>query len=393
MKKRVLVTASTFPRWQGDSEPRFVLDLCKELVKEFDVTVLAPMTPGAQTEEVLEGIKVKRFHYFLYYNWETLCYPGAIVPRIKEKKVRALLVPFLFISLFWNLWKSRREYDVYHAHWIIPQGIVQAFIKKPYLVTGHGGDVRALNWGIIKQLKKHCLAKARAITLVSDQLANSLFSVPEFAKESFIKKTQIIPMGCKIAEFGPDNRIENYFNQGEKPVVLFVGRLVEIKGVNYLIEAMMGLNATLVVVGTGPEEARLRTQAKRMGIDTHFLGGLEHSELRKVYASADLCCIPSITLKDGSQEGLGLVVLEAMASGLPIIASNSGGITSIVKNGVNGLLVKEKSSDELQEAIKKIIFNCIDKSKIIDEGFKTVKKYDYYEIGKKYIKLLNEISE
>lgn len=87
-KTSLLVTASTFPRWKEDTEPRFILDVCKELNKYFDVTVLVPASPGAKDREVLEGVKVIRYHYFPIHSWETLCYPGAIVPRIKEKKIQ-----------------------------------------------------------------------------------------------------------------------------------------------------------------------------------------------------------------------------------------------------------------------------------------------------------------
>ena len=158
-KKKLLVTASTFPRWENDTEPRFVLDLCTHMTDDFDVTVLAPAAVGAADKEVIEGVKVIRYHYFPIHKWETLCYPGAIVPRIKEKKVRVLLVPFLFIGLYFHLLKLMPEYDVVHAHWLIPQGIVQSFFKKPYIVTGHGGDVTSLNSGIIKKLKIRCRPK------------------------------------------------------------------------------------------------------------------------------------------------------------------------------------------------------------------------------------------
>ena len=84
-KSKLLVTASTFPRWLGDTEPRFILDLCKVLNNYFEVTVLAPSCPGAKDMEIVEGVNVIRYHYFPIHKWETLCYPGAIVPRIKEK--------------------------------------------------------------------------------------------------------------------------------------------------------------------------------------------------------------------------------------------------------------------------------------------------------------------
>ena len=61
-KKKLLITASTLPRWEGDTEPRFILDLASHMTDEFDVTILAPAAPGAKDEEVLEGVKIKRYH-------------------------------------------------------------------------------------------------------------------------------------------------------------------------------------------------------------------------------------------------------------------------------------------------------------------------------------------
>ena len=81
----------------------------------------------------MDGVKVIRYHYFPIHKWETLCYPGAIVPRIKEKKVRILLyfVPN-FISLYFKLWRILPEYDIVHAHWLIPQGELYSLsLKSP----------------------------------------------------------------------------------------------------------------------------------------------------------------------------------------------------------------------------------------------------------------------
>uniref|UniRef100_UPI002729AFC0 glycosyltransferase family 4 protein n=1 Tax=uncultured Dubosiella sp. TaxID=1937011 RepID=UPI002729AFC0 len=259
-KKRLFVTGSTFPRWKGDTEPRFVLDLCKALTPYYDVTALMPMAPGAKEEEVLEGVKVKRFHYFPIHKWETLCYPGAIVPRIKQKKIRALLVPFLMLSLYHNLNKYKKDYDFVHAHWFIPQGIVQSFVKKPFIVTGHGGDVTSLNSGLFKKLKKRVLKKAKGITFVSQQLEDYLYDFFPEDRENFKKKTEVISMGVNCSEFSPSYRTENYFNQGNKKIILFVGRLAEKKGVTYLIDAMKEVDAKLIIAGSGPLEEELKIQ-------------------------------------------------------------------------------------------------------------------------------------
>lgn len=388
MKKRLLITGSTFPRYAGDTEPRFVLDLAKNMKEYAEVTVLVPAAPGAADREELEGVQVVRYHYFPIHSLETLCYPGAIVPRIREKKVRGLLVPWLFVSLYVHLFKMRREYDIVQANWLIPQGIVQSFIKKPYVVTGHGGDVTSLNKGILKVLKKRCLKNAVGVTAVSQPLMDVLNGIYENPKQA------VISMGCDTAMFGQEHRVENYFGQGDKKVVLFVGRLAEKKGVSYAIEAMRQVNnAMLVIAGDGPLKSKLQRQAERVqkesGSTILFLGAKTHEELKGIYASADLFVMPSITAKDGDKEGFGLVILEAFASGLPIVASRSGGITDIVKDGVNGYLAEEKDVSGLADRINIVLQDKNIYNKMQTEAKKTAQRYDYCEIAKRYAVFLN----
>lgn len=384
-KKKLLVTASTFPRWEGDTEPRFVYDLSRAMLDEFDITVLVPAAPGALDREEMGGLHVERYHYFPVHKWETLCYPGAIVPRIKEKKARALLVPFLFLSLWWNLFKRRKRFDVVHAHWLIPQGIVQSFFKTPYLVTGHGGDVTSLNQGLLKALKRRCLQRAGAVTAVSPQLKQVLEEICPG------KAVSVMPMGCDTKEFSPSHRKENFFGQNGKPVVLFVGRLAEKKGVTYLIEAMKRVDAQLVIVGDGPLRAQLEEQAKPLGDKVQFLGAKTHDQLAEIYASADVFAAPSVQAKDGDVEGFGLVFLEAMASGLPVVASRSGGIPYLVHDGENGLLVEPGKAEELAGAIERVLKNVNLRMILIKGGKETVGIYDYRTIGFRYGSLLEQI--
>lgn len=383
-KKKLLVTASTFPRWEGDTEPRFVLDLCKYLAEWFDVTVLVPCAPGAKEEELLEGVKVIRYHYFPIHKWETLCYPGAIVPRIKEKKLRVLLVPFLFLALFFQLRKRLKYFDMVHAHWLIPQGIMQSFFKTPYIVTGHGGDVTSLNKGIFRQLKIRCLRKAEYVTVVSEHLKKKVQElVPDLQPD-------VLSMGVDASRFGRQHFVENYFGQQERRVVLFVGRLAEKKGVTYLISAMKKMDALLVIVGDGPLREELEKQAKEMKVDAAFLGAKTHEELRAIYASADIFVTPSVTAADGDQEGLGLVMLEAMASGLPVVANDSGGISQVIRNGVNGLLCQEKNVKQLSEAIASVLGDEKLYRRLCQNGMETVQRYDYRTIAEKYAQLMGK---
>ena len=389
-KKKLLVTASTFPRWEGDTEPRFVLDLASHMTDEYDVTVLAPAAPEAKDREELEGVQVIRYHYFPIHRWETLCYPGAIVPRIKEKKVRIFLVPFLFISLYYHLYKLLPEYDIVHAHWLIPQGIVQSFFKKPYIVTGHGGDVTSLNKGIFRKMKIRCLKRAERVTVVSGHLKEKVQELIPNLNPS------VVSMGVDTKKFGEQYFVSNYFGQGDKKVVLFVGRLAEKKGVPYLIEAMEEIDAVLAIVGDGPLKEELEQQGRKINElsgwnKVRFLGSKTHEELKAVYASADIFVCPSITAADGDQEGLGLVILEAMASGLPVIATNSGGIPQIIKNNINGLLCEEKNAVSLRKCIERVLYDEELRSRLTEEAYKVILQYSYENIGDWYKNILRNI--
>ncbi len=390
-KKKILITGSTFPRYRGDTEPRFLLDFAKAMSEYAEVTVLVPAAIGAADREVLEGVLVERYHYFPIHSLETLCYPGAIVPRIKQKKARVLLVPWLFASLYWNLFKRRKKYDIVHAHWIIPQGIIASFVRIPYLVTGHGGDVTSLNKGIFKYLKKRCITKAIGVTTVSEPLMQVCEQMGDNPNRT------VISMGCDTTQFGRQYRKEQYFHQKNNRVILFVGRLAEKKGVTYLIDAMQYIDdAVLVIVGKGPLQEKLLRQARHINKQRgreciRFLGAKTHQELQTIYASADIFVMPSVTARDGDKEGFGLVMLEAFASGLPVVASKSGGIVDLVQDGVNGYLVEEKNSEQLAERINIVLHDKNIYNKLVEAAGETVRQYDYHEIAHKYYAFIEEI--
>ena len=411
VKKKLLITASTFPRFRGDTEPRFILDLAKELQKYFDVTVLAPASPDAAPAEELEGITVERYRYFPLRRLETLCYPGAIVPRIREKKARILLVPFLFTGLYIALFRRRKQYDYVHAHWLIPQGIVQSIFQIPYIVTGHGGDVTSLNGGIFRLLKRHAVEKAAAVTVVSRAMKDELLSLfPEASRERISAKLFVQPMGCDTERFrnthscdaeplpgnsrqafkaSPGSTAAAHMTKPRK-TVLFVGRLAEKKGVKYLIEAMQWIDAELLIAGDGPLREALVQETARLKLTdkVRFLGAMSHEELPRVYASADIFAAPSVTARDQDKEGFGLVILEAMASGLPVVASRSGGITDLIQDGWNGLLAEEKDSRDLAVNINRLFTEPELYSKLVENMKDTVQKYSYTQVGKAYAEII-----
>lgn len=385
--RKILITASTFPRWEGDTEPRFILDYAKAMTKYYEVHVLVPMAPGAKKEEKMEGVYVHRYHYFPIHKWETLCYPGAIVPRIKEKKIRAFLVPFLLLSM----WRSTKKYskmvDLVHAHWIIPQGIVQAGIKgTPYIVTGHGGDVTGLNMWPMKMIKRRALRNACAITGVSNYICEKLRTI------YYEADPVMISMGVDISKFSPQKENDKYFTHDKKNVV-FVGRLAEKKGVTYLIEAMKDVDARLFIIGNGPLEVSLKSQVnvKNLQDRVFFLGSKSHDELPEILASADLFVAPSIVAKDGDQEGLPVSIMEAMASGVPVIAGISGGTKDIVLDGLNGFVVEVTDVDALALRINQILKDDSLRRKMSVEAIETSRKFSYEVIASKYSALFHRL--
>lgn len=257
-------------------------------------------------------------------------------------------------------------------------------LKKKYIITGHGGDVTSLNIPLIKNLKIHALKKAERITVVSHALEKYIVD--------FIGDRNIFvqPMGCDLSMFGAENRVENYFDQGDKKVVLFVGRLAEKKGVSYLIEAVKNIDVKLIIVGEGPLEKQLKRQAESQRNKISFLGGKTHEELKKIYASADIFVAPSITAKDGDKEGVPTTIMEAMASGLPVIASDSSGIPEVVSDGENGFLTEEKNVEDIAKKITLLIENADLYKRLKNGAINDSKDFDYNIIGEKYANIIRE---
>jgi len=182
--------------------------------------------------------------------------------------------------------------------------------------------------------------------------------------------------------------------------ILFVGRLIEWKGIPYLLEGMKmlvekrGPRFSLHIVGDGPERGKYEKSAEKLGIKpvVQFKGYLKGQELEKEYESADIFVLPSIVDSRGFTEGLGTVLLEAIESGLVVIGSRVGGIPDIVKHRETGLLVEPKDSEGLAEAILMLA----DDEGLRERLAKNAKNYierdfSWEEIGNKYERIYRDL--
>jgi glycosyltransferase involved in cell wall biosynthesis len=263
-KPRLLVLASTYPRWVGDHEPGFVHELCRRLVDRFDVVVLTPGAPLAKSSEEMDGVLVSRFRY-APKAMETLVSDGGMVANLRRHPWKWLLVPgFLLGMLFATIRQVRRgKFHAVHAHWLIPQGLVAALARvagnprPPLLVTVHGGDLYAFRSKPFRWVKKEVARRAAAITVVGTAMQDAVGKLAGGRVPVLVE-----PMGVAFSAFRPAPEVSR--SQAE---LLFVGRLVEKKGLRYLLDALPAIasavqDVRLTIVGFGPEEAELRERAR-----------------------------------------------------------------------------------------------------------------------------------
>lgn len=403
MKSKILVTTTTFPRWENDPEPRFVLDLSKELQKQFDVTVLAPAAPEAKLVEQLEGINVLRYRYAPLRSQEVLAYPGSIMARLHKHPLYWPLVPLLVAGLYRKIRAvlSKTPYACVHANWAIPQGFVQgAFFSgstdPPYVLATRGGDIYTAKHGFRRRLVRLALKRAAAVTSVSKALRDVI--IKEIGFEADLENLHVISSGVALDRFKPDLRDEQWPVQYglNRPLILFVGRLAEKKGLTYLLQAMatkpvQNTSASLIIVGDGPLRSDLEAEVRARHISdrVRFIGSLDHRFLPIVYASADLFCAPFITGKDSDEEGLPTVLTEAGASGLPSIVSDAGGVKEILVNAQTGFIVPQKDPNALGDALYQLITDDQQRRTFGNNALHAVQAFSWENIGKRYTKIIS----
>lgn len=395
--KSVLVLTSTFPRWKNDSTPSFVYDLCSRLSKKYTILVLAPHAYKSSAEEKLGNVKVHRFRYF-YPKYQNLAYGAGILPNLKRSFLAKIQVPFFLVSQLRSAESliRKNKISLLHAHWMIPQGLLGAYIKKKYgiplIVTVHGSDLFPLKNRAFLKIQKFVLETADEITVNSSIAKKELNS--RFPKLK--TKIAIIPMGVDTRIFSKNNRLKKKYRNAK--IILFVGRLNEQKGVEYLIKAMEKIkkefpDSRLLIIGEGDYRKHLEKIAYELGVSSNvqFLGPKPKNRLPDYYSIAYFLVLPSATTKIGT-ESFGLVLAEAMSCGTCVIGSSSGGIKGIIKDGKNGLIFQEKNYEELAEKIISLLKNDKLRSKLAKNGQEFARaNYGWGKISKRFLNIYGRV--
>ena len=385
-RPRLLVLASTFPAAPGDGTPGFVRDLAGVEATEFDTVVLVPRVPGAPRTELVDDGKggtwrIERFAYFPR-RFEDLA-DGAIIENLRAKPARLLQVPcfLLFEALALRRLVRTHRPDVLHVHWIVPQGVVALLVARgvPWLVTTLGGDVYALRDPLSLRLKRAVLNRAAAVTTMNVDMRQRLLALG-----APVDATLVLPMGADV-----DGVRATGAGVTRCPGrVLFVGRLVEKKGLAFLLEALRSVPGdwSLDVVGDGPLRPDL--EALAAGLPVRFLGQATKDDLARAYAGCDLVVAPSVPAASGDQDGLPVALLEAMSAGCPVVASRIAGIDEAVVDGETGLLVPPGDAPALAAALIRLLGDPELRDRLGAAASARADDYSVATLGRRYTELL-----
>lgn len=267
---------------------------------------------------------------------------GSLLGWIKE-------AIFKTVGLSMGLSHSLKKYDplFIHAHYgfggvlVLP---IQRALKIPLIVTFHGHDATSKDDSDTEYFTHRLYIKKRKIL---QERAALFLAVSNFIKDKMIAQgypeNKIIThyLGIDIEIFRPDPTIVR------EPVVLFVGRLVENKGGEYLIRAMEVVQQThpeteLIIIGDGDLRSELESMAEQSLIKYRFLGSQTQEMVRHWLNKSKVLCVPSITIESGKSEGFGLVFIEANAMGVPVVSFETGGIPEAVEHEKTGFLLPER---------------------------------------------------
>lgn len=353
----LLILTSTYPRWSHDTTPGFVADFARGVASSFNsVHVLAPHYPAAARHEATGNVSVTRYRYFWPASAQTIAYNGGAVSKIKKTPLYALQLICFMASLFFHTLfiTLTKRVTIINAHWLVPQGFVGVLVKfltgRKLVITIHGGDVLSLNGSMMRKIKRFTLRHADVVCVNSSVTKAACMAL-------YPRSYSLIPMGIDVERFAGASTsasLKKQYNLGDF-TILSVGRLSQEKGIVYLLQALRSLHAAgktfkAIIVGSGPLQTELQQYITTNDLSTSVImaGWVDNSELPAYYKIADIMVGPSL------YEAQGLVFLEALAAGLPVITTTAGGTKDFVKNKINGFLVEPRSPDEIVDKLTEL---------------------------------------
>lgn len=385
---KILVLTTSFPLVKDSRSGIFVKQLVENLPTALQVSVLTPDGTICCTAES-EKFSLIRFRY-APKKWQQLAHgAGGIVAALSQKKLSCLLIPvFLLSSLATSCWYAFKV-DVIHANWSINgviAGISGILARRPVVTTLRGSDVNLIHssW-LMRQLVKLCLCLSKKVVVVSTSLKRSV----EREFPAHRHKIQVIFNGIDDRFYVPN---KTPVDSVKTVRFLYVGNLVKGKGVNYILEAVKSLTMqdwNLDIVGDGSEKQNLVEYCKHNNIDSRvtFHGAVAPKKVPMFLQKADVFVFASLA------EGRPNVILEAMAMGLPVIASAIPAVQELITDGKQGLLFPPGNVGKLRKAMEHVATH-VDERRMMGKVAKEYileQKLSWPEAGRQYATVYNDV--
>jgi len=363
-KKKIFVLLDNMPSKENPHCWKHAIDQVLKLSKECDITIVSPvcltlsLRRFKKNRDLIKKLPQYRYEIESVICWRPRYIDFSFIPWKYRKhyfQILTMIVSLLFLLLF-----KRIKFDIIHAHFVYRPGYVAAILGKvfgkPVIITAHGSDIHQNLYKEGPLYRKRTIDALRwcsRIIAVSESLKKMIDEV------GFKKKTCVIPCSFSEKDFYPRDKTECRFKlllDPNKRIILFIGNLIRIKGVDILIEAFRIVrnkddNVRLIIIGEGLEKAVLERQVRDCSLDkvVNFLGRKDHNEIPLYINSADIIVLPS------RYEGRPVLILEALACGRPVVASRIGGIPETIVNDKLGILFEKENPIALADAIIKAL--------------------------------------
>jgi glycosyltransferase involved in cell wall biosynthesis len=330
---RVVHLGKFYPPYRGGMETMLQL-LCEGERQHIDSCALVANNQPVTVHESVSGVPVTRVASFGSFRSVQIC-PTFPLHVLRETA------------------------DIFVIHDPNPLAVLSYWLIRPKgrLVVWYHSDVihQRILFELYRPFLYHILRKAQRIVVSSPKLAEHARSLQKFQS-----KVTIIPFGIDLEPMKPTSQIreatEAVQSRYRTPIILFVGRLVRYKGVEFLLQALAEMKATALVVGLGPCLSDLKGRAVELGIEdrTFFLGEVSQFELIVLYYACDIFVLPSVS----QNEAFGFVQLEAMACGKPVVSTDlPSGVPWVNRHGETGFVVPPHDVPALRTALERLIHN------------------------------------
>jgi len=375
---RIGYVLSVFPKLSES----FILNEITELLShEVDIQIFSA---SFANEDILHD-KYRNFNFVnrsFYFNKNSLktlsllehglrylVHPPLIQNPMSKLRCVAVTSQFMEVAQKLNI-------NLFHAHFASESAVIAMYLsenlKIPFTFTAHAWDLysgtNTALWPVKRQLLRKLCKEAAGIVSISNYNRDFLIRIG-------VDQAKINVIHCGI----DPNEFQRTTPYRASKHILCVARLVEKKGIRYLIEAMHHLrkkhpDIRLTIVGTGPEGKNLKKLADSLrGKDRiRFLGNIPDNELISLYEKSSIFVLPCIVAEDGDRDGIPVALMEAMSMELPVISTPISGIPELIEDGENGLLVEPKNPVALAEAIEQLLGKPEACKRLGEQGRKTI---------------------